>query len=40
MSVAVDHIFLGATAAAVAALLVLLLVAPRHFPILEEQRED
>ncbi|WP_329313684.1 MFS transporter [Streptomyces sp. NBC_01278] len=40
VSVAVDHIFLGATAAAVAALLVLLLVAPRHFPILEEQRED
>ncbi|MFE2143257.1 MFS transporter [Streptomyces sp. NPDC059456] len=40
VAAAVDHIFLGATAAAVAALLVLLLVAPRRFPILEEQRED
>ncbi|MFI6149022.1 MFS transporter [Streptomyces sp. NPDC051109] len=36
---AVDHVFLGATAAAVAALLVLLLVAPRRFPILEEHQE-
>ncbi|MFE9561033.1 MFS transporter [Streptomyces sp. NPDC006487] len=34
-----DHIFLGATLAAVAAALVLLLVAPRRFPLLPEQRE-
>ncbi|MEV0416170.1 MFS transporter [Streptomyces sp. NPDC050448] len=39
VAAAVDHIFLGATAAAVAALLVLLLVAPRRFPILEEHQE-
>lgn len=37
VAAAVDHIFLGATAAAVAALLVLLLVAPRRFPVLPEQ---
>ncbi|MFG2620578.1 MFS transporter [Streptomyces sp. NPDC048507] len=36
VAAAVDHIFLGATAAAVAALLVLLLVAPRRFPVLPE----
>ncbi|AWZ04488.1 MULTISPECIES: MFS transporter [unclassified Streptomyces] len=34
-----DHIFAGATVAAVAAALVLLLVAPRRFPVLPEQRE-
>ncbi|MGW7063709.1 MDR family MFS transporter [Streptomyces sp. NPDC054904] len=37
VAAAVDHIFLGATAAALAALLVLLLVAPREFPVLKEQ---
>ncbi|MEV7521724.1 MFS transporter [Streptomyces sp. NPDC091371] len=36
---AVENIFLGATAAAVAALLVLLLVAPRKFPVLPEQEQ-
>ncbi|MEU8438578.1 MDR family MFS transporter [Streptomyces sp. NPDC029216] len=36
VAAAVDHIFLGATAAGVAALLVLLLVAPRRFPVLPE----
>lgn len=40
VAAAVEHIFLGATAAAVAALLVLLLVAPRRFPVLPEQREE
>ncbi|MCB5180364.1 MFS transporter [Streptomyces antimicrobicus] len=40
VATAVDHIFLGASAAAVAALLVLLVVAPRRFPVLPEQRED
>ncbi|TDU77808.1 MFS transporter [Streptomyces sp. KS 21] len=39
VAAAVDHIFLGASAAAVAALLVLLLVAPRRFPILAEHQE-
>ncbi|MCP3760420.1 MFS transporter [Streptomyces sp. TBY4] len=34
-----DHIFLGATLAAAASALVLLLVAPRRFPVLPEQRE-
>ncbi|MFZ3498086.1 MFS transporter [Streptomyces sp. 5.8] len=34
-----DHIFLGATIAAAASALVLLLVAPRRFPVLPEQRE-
>ncbi|MFF3861654.1 MFS transporter [Streptomyces sp. NPDC002209] len=38
VAAAVDHVFLGATAAAVAALLVLLLVAPRRFPILAEHQ--
>ncbi|MET9962628.1 MFS transporter [Streptomyces sp. NPDC006326] len=36
LAAAVDHIFLGATAAAVAALLTLLLVAPRRFPVLPQ----
>ncbi len=40
VAAAVEHIFLGATAAAVAALLVLLLVAPRRFPVLPELREQ
>ncbi|MER7462996.1 MFS transporter [Streptomyces sp. NPDC097981] len=40
VAAAVNHIFLGATAAAVASLLVLLFVAPRRFPILEEQPRD
>ncbi|MFD9303258.1 MFS transporter [Streptomyces sp. NPDC060048] len=35
-----DHIFAGATAAAVAAALALLLMAPRRFPVLPEQRAD
>ncbi|UQX01486.1 MDR family MFS transporter [Streptomyces sp. RerS4] len=38
VAAAVDHIFLGAGAAAVVALLVLLLMAPRRFPVLPEQR--
>lgn len=37
VATAVDHIFLGATAAAVAGLLILLLVAPRVFPVLPER---
>ncbi|MFI5545426.1 MFS transporter [Streptomyces sp. JL4002] len=40
VSAAVEHIFLGAAAAAVAALLVLLFVAPRRFPVLPELREE
>ncbi|MDX6764264.1 MFS transporter, partial [Streptomyces sp. F8] len=40
VAAAVEHIFLGATAAAVAALLVLLLVAPRRFPVLPELRDE
>ncbi|MFG2880256.1 MFS transporter [Streptomyces sp. NPDC048337] len=40
VAAAVDHIFLGATGAAVASLLILLLVAPRRFPVLPEQREE
>ncbi|WP_327384966.1 MULTISPECIES: MFS transporter [unclassified Streptomyces] len=40
VAAAVEHIFLGATAAAVAALMVLLLVAPRRFPVLPELREQ
>ncbi|MER5732474.1 MDR family MFS transporter [Streptomyces sp. NPDC002138] len=42
VATAVDHIYLGATAAAVAAVLVLLLLAPRRFPVLTEaqDRED
>lgn len=40
VAAAVDHIFLGATGAAVASLLVLLLVAPRRFPVLPEQGEE
>ncbi|MGW7140817.1 MFS transporter [Streptomyces xanthophaeus] len=40
VAAAVDHVFLGATFAAVAALLVLLLMAPRKFPVLPEHRED
>ncbi|MEU6862607.1 MDR family MFS transporter [Streptomyces sp. NPDC046876] len=39
VAAAVDHIFLCAGAAAVVALLVLLVVAPRRFPVLPEQRE-
>ncbi|WP_405492125.1 MFS transporter [Streptomyces sp. NBC_00096] len=35
-----DHIFLGATLAAASSALVLLLVAPRRFPVLPEQREE
>lgn len=35
-----DHIFLGATVAAVASALVLLLMAPRRFPVLPEQRGE
>ncbi|MFE2287925.1 MFS transporter [Streptomyces sp. NPDC059443] len=34
-----DHIFLGASVAAVASALVLLLMAPRRFPVLPELRE-
>ncbi|MGW4505462.1 MFS transporter [Streptomyces sp. NPDC004436] len=40
VSAAVEHIFLGAAAAAVAALLVLLFVAPRRFPVLPELGEE
>ncbi|MEU9375602.1 MFS transporter [Streptomyces sp. NPDC048255] len=40
VATAVDHVFLGATFAAVAALLVLLLMAPRKFPVLPEHREE
>ncbi|MDX3536629.1 MFS transporter [Streptomyces sp. MB09-01] len=40
VAAAVEHIFLGASAAAVAALLILLLVAPRRFPVLPELREE
>ncbi|WP_260618391.1 MDR family MFS transporter [Streptomyces sp. WAC07149] len=36
VAAAVEHIFLGATAAGAAAVLVLLLVAPRRFPVLPE----
>ncbi|MBT2468596.1 MFS transporter [Streptomyces sp. ISL-66] len=35
-----DHIFLGATVAAAASALVLLLMAPRKFPVLPEQRGE
>ncbi|MFD9380720.1 MFS transporter [Streptomyces sp. NPDC059999] len=38
LDAAVDHVFLGATAAAVAALVVLLLVAPRKFPVLPDRQ--
>ncbi|WP_308364086.1 MFS transporter [Streptomyces sp. ISL-86] len=37
VATAVEHVFLCATAAAVLALLVLLLVAPRRFPVLPEE---
>ncbi|MET8676901.1 MDR family MFS transporter [Streptomyces sp. NPDC004647] len=37
---AVDHIYLGAACAAGAALLALLLLAPRHFPVLQDGDED
>ncbi|WP_411106956.1 MFS transporter [Streptomyces sp. cmx-4-9] len=40
VAAAVDHVFLGATLAAVLALLVLLLMAPRTFPVLPEHREE
>ncbi|WP_374199195.1 MFS transporter [Streptomyces sp. ISL-44] len=40
VAAAVDHIFLGATGAAVASLLVLLLMAPRRFPVLPEHVEE
>lgn len=40
VAVAVDHIFLCATGAAVASLLVLVLVAPRRFPVLPEHVEE
>lgn len=40
VAAAVDHIFLGAAGAAVVALLVLLLVAPRRFPVLPEHHEE
>lgn len=40
VAAAVDHIFLGAAAACLVALLILLLLAPRTFPVLPEQRED
>ncbi|MFD3695606.1 MFS transporter [Streptomyces sp. NPDC058646] len=40
VATAVDHVFLGATCAAVAALLVLLLTAPRKFPVLPEHRGE
>lgn len=36
---AVEHVFLGAAAAAGVALLVLLFVAPRRFPVLDEESE-
>ncbi|MET3986641.1 EmrB/QacA subfamily drug resistance transporter [Streptomyces sp. PvR034] len=39
VATAVDHIYLGATGAAVAAVLVLLLLAPRRFPVLTEAQE-
>ncbi|MFE2856720.1 MDR family MFS transporter [Streptomyces lavendulae] len=37
VTTAVDHVYVGAAAAALAALLVLLLVAPRTFPVLQER---
>ncbi|MFJ3925488.1 MFS transporter [Streptomyces sp. NPDC090022] len=40
VAAAVDHIYLGAACAALAALLVLLLLAPRRFPVLPEQHEE
>ncbi|MDJ0380595.1 MFS transporter [Streptomyces sp. G-G2] len=39
VAAAVDHIYLGASAAAVAAVLVLLLLAPRRFPVLTEAQD-
>ncbi|MFJ8662219.1 MFS transporter [Streptomyces sp. NPDC093795] len=36
---AVDYVYLGAAAAAALALLALLTLAPRHFPVLEEEGE-
>ncbi|MCY0951858.1 hypothetical protein [Streptomyces sp. H27-S2] len=36
VAAAVDHIFLGAAVAALVALLILLLAAPRRFPVLPE----
>ncbi|GGT08004.1 MFS transporter [Streptomyces toxytricini] len=38
VATAVDHVFLGATAAAAAALAVLLFLAPRRFPVLPDQQ--
>ncbi|MFE3557582.1 MFS transporter [Streptomyces sp. NPDC059193] len=40
VAAAVEHIFLGATVAAVVSVLVLLLVAPRRFPVLPEHAEE
>lgn len=40
VAAAVDHIFLCATGAAVASVLVLLLVAPRRFPVLPEHTRE
>ncbi|MFE9726557.1 MFS transporter [Streptomyces sp. NPDC005794] len=37
---AVDHVFAGAAIAAALALLVLVLVAPRRFPVLKEHEDD
>ncbi|MFD8986018.1 MFS transporter [Streptomyces sp. NPDC059564] len=37
VTTAVDHVYVGAAAAALVALLVLLLVAPRKFPVLQER---
>ncbi|MER7758574.1 MDR family MFS transporter [Streptomyces sp. NPDC097619] len=40
VTAAVDHVYLGAAAAAVLALLVLLGMAPRRFPVLPEHRAE
>nr|WP_309234239.1 MFS transporter [Streptomyces lunaelactis] len=37
---AVDHVYVGAAAAAVVALLVLVFVAPRRFPVIADRPED
>ncbi|MBD0746510.1 transporter [Streptomyces sp. CBMA152] len=40
VATAVDHVYVGAALAAVVALLVLLLLAPRRFPVLAEHESD
>ncbi|MFI1888110.1 MFS transporter [Streptomyces jumonjinensis] len=37
---AVDHVYVGAAGAAVLALLVLVFLAPRHFPVIDEEAEE